>query len=74
MEVQLTSEQEHQLSQLAIRKGQAADMLARDVIKQYLEDEARFVAAVTLGEEALDRGDYLTHEQLGTQLERLFNS
>jgi CheY-like chemotaxis protein len=33
-------------------------MLARDVIKQYLEDEARFVEAVTLGEEALDRGDF----------------
>jgi predicted transcriptional regulator len=61
---------------LAIRKGQAVEVLARDVIRQYLDhdDEARFTAAVELGEEALERGDFLTPEQVGARLERLFNS
>jgi predicted transcriptional regulator len=54
-------------------KGQAVDAPAQDVIRQYLGDEAHFIAAVTLGEEALDSGDYLTHEQLGKHREQLFN-
>jgi hypothetical protein len=29
----------------------------------YLDEEARFAEAVVLGEEALRRGEYLTHEQ-----------
>jgi predicted transcriptional regulator len=74
MDVQLTPEQEHRLSALAAHKGQAADTLAREVIRQYLEDQARFTAAVELGEEALERGDYLTHAEVGLRLERLFNS
>ena len=34
------------------------------------EDEARFAEAVKRGEEALQRGEYLTHEQVGQRLQR----
>jgi predicted transcriptional regulator len=74
MEIHLTPEQEHQLSALAAHRGRDADALAQEAISRYLEEEARFIEAVKLGEAALERGDYLTHEQVGKRLERLFQS
>lgn len=68
----LTLQQEHQLTKLAAYQGRDPDTLAQEAITRYLEEEARFAEAVNLGEEALDRGEYLTHEQVGEQLERLF--
>lgn len=50
------------------------DTLAQEAITRYLDEEARFTEAVKRGEEALARGDYLTHEQVGKRLERLFQS
>jgi predicted transcriptional regulator len=57
MEVHLTPEQEQRLSQLATQQGR---------------DESTFLEAVKRGEEALDRGEYLTHEQVGERIEKLF--
>ena len=34
------------------------------------DEESRFIEAVRRGEEALQRGEYLTHEQVGERLER----
>jgi predicted transcriptional regulator len=72
MEVHLTPEQQHQLAELATQRGRDADALAQEAISRYLAEEARFVEAVKLGEEALQRGEYLTHEQVGKRLNRLF--
>jgi predicted transcriptional regulator len=36
----------------------------------YLDDEDRFVEAVKRGEHALERGEYLTHQQVGERLRR----
>ena len=74
MKVHLSPEQEHQLLQLATRQGRDADALAQEAISRYLEEEARFIEAVKLGEEDLDRGEYLTHEEVGRRIERLFRS
>jgi predicted transcriptional regulator len=74
MEIQLTPEQENLLAQLATDKGKKADTLATEVIGHYLEDETRFIAAVKLGEEELERGEYLTSEQVGAHIAQLFKS
>jgi predicted transcriptional regulator len=74
MEVHLTPEQESKLSRLAMDKGRDADELAREVLGYYLENESRFVEAVKLGEAELDRGEYLTHEEVGARIERLLQS
>jgi predicted transcriptional regulator len=42
----------------------------QDVLTRHFEEEARFVEAVKRGEEALQRGEYLTHEQVGQRLQR----
>jgi len=74
MEVHLDPDQLSKLAKLARDKGQAADALAQEAISRYLEEEARFVAAVKLGEAQLERGEYLTHEEVGARVERLLKS
>jgi predicted transcriptional regulator len=74
MEVHLTPEQETKLSRLAMDKGRDADALAQEVLGYYVENESRFVEAVKLGEAELDRGEYLTHEEVGARIERLLQS
>jgi predicted transcriptional regulator len=71
MEVHLTTEQQRQLGELASHLGRDAGALAQEAISRYLAEEARFIEAVKLGDAALDRGDYLTHEQVGKRIDRL---
>jgi predicted transcriptional regulator len=74
MEVHLNPEQASKLAQLASDRGRDADWLAQEAINRYLEDEARFLEAVKLGESQLERGEYLTHEEVGSRIERLRKS
>ena len=74
MEVHVTAEMQARLAHLAAQQGRNSDELVQDALTRYLEEEARFVEAVTLGEDALERGEYLTHEEMGERLERLFES
>jgi predicted transcriptional regulator len=74
MEVKLTPEQEAELNELAARKGRDAGQLAREVLGLYLEHEARFIEAVKRGLESLDRGEYVSHEDVGARIDRLFPS
>lgn len=73
MEVPLTEDQLTQLAQVAKARGRTTDELAQEVLTRYLEEEARFVEAVKLGEAQLERGEYLTHEEVGQRIKRLFN-
>ena len=74
MEVHLTPEQEAELNNLATRKGRNANELAQEVIGFCLEHEARFIVAVKRGLESLDRGEYVSHEEVGARIDRLFPS
>jgi predicted transcriptional regulator len=69
MEVHYTPEQEAKLAQSAAQQGLKPDELVRQVVARYFDEESRFVVAVRRGEEALQRGDHLTHEQVGQRLE-----
>jgi predicted transcriptional regulator len=68
MELHVTGELEAKLTDFAAKQGRNPDELVRDVLTRYLEDDARFIQAVQLGEDALRRGEYLTHEQVGERL------
>jgi predicted transcriptional regulator len=72
MEVHLTREQEAELSRLALRKGRNADELAQEVLRFYLEHEASFIEAAKRGLDSLDRGEYVSHEEVGARIDRLF--
>ena len=70
MEVHFTPEQEARLAQSAARQGRNPDELVQQVVARYFDEESRFIDAVRRGEEALQRGEHLTHEQVGQRLER----
>jgi predicted transcriptional regulator len=74
MEVNFPPELEAKLAQSAAQQGRNPDELVKDVLARHFEEEARFVEAVRRGEEALQRGEYLTHEQVGQRLERFLKS
>src|ERR1700685_2374870 len=74
MEVHFTPEQETQLSQIASQAGTAPERLVRNVVPRYLDDEARFLAAVEKGIAAAERGEFIEEEEMDARLEAMFNT
>jgi predicted transcriptional regulator len=70
MQVHFTPELEAKLAQSAALQGRNPDDLVQEVVARYFDEQSRFIEAVTRGEETLQRGEYLTHEQVGQRLER----
>ena len=74
MDVRLTPEQEARLAEFAARDGRSPEDLVQEAISRYFEDDAQFIEAVKEGLASLDRGDYVTHEEVSRRIERLFQS
>ncbi|HXY77819.1 MAG TPA: hypothetical protein VEH47_03345 [Candidatus Acidoferrales bacterium] len=70
MEVQFTPDLQARLAQRAAQKGINPNEVVQDVVARYFAEEDRFVEAVNRGEAALERGEFLTHEQVGERLRR----
>jgi predicted transcriptional regulator len=70
MEVQFTPDVQARLAQRATQEGMNIDEVVRDVVARYFKEEDRFVEAVKRGEAALERGECLTHQQVGDRLRR----
>jgi predicted transcriptional regulator len=70
MEVQFTPDLQARLTQRATQEGMNLDEVVRDVVGRYFEEEDRFVESIKRGEESLERGEFLTHEQVGDRLRR----
>ena len=72
MEVRFTSEQEARLGKIANQAGTDAEHLVQDVVVRFLDDEARFLAAVEKGLAAAERGEFIDEEEMDARLERMF--
>lgn len=70
MEVHFSPEVEAKLTDTAAQQGRDPDQLVQEMVARVFEEDARFVEAVTRGEAALRRGEYLTHDQVGQRLRR----
>jgi predicted transcriptional regulator len=73
MQVQLTPEDEARLAELAARDGRTTGDLVRDAVRRYIEDDAKFIAAVIKGLGSLDRDEFVSHEEVRTRIDRLFS-
>ena len=71
MQLHLTPEQEARLVELAARDGRSPDQLLQDALDRFFEADADFVEAVKKGLASLDRGEGLTHEEVGKRIDRL---
>lgn len=74
MEVYLNPEKEARLSQIATQKGMNPVELAQQVLSSYLDDDARFIEAVNAGLAAADCGDFVEHEEVWANVEKILRS
>jgi len=74
MQIELTAEQEVQLSQIAAHEGKATEELAREVFSRGLAAEARFLSAVKIGQDAALRGDFVEQSALWADIETILQS
>ena len=70
MEVHFNPDLQDRLTQRAAQQGRALDETVQDVVARYFEEEDRFIEAVKRGEAALERGEFLTHDQMADRLRR----
>ena len=70
MEVHFAPDLQARLKQRAAAEGRDLADTVQDVVGRYFEEEDRFVRAVQRGEAALERGEFLTHEQVGDRIRR----
>ena len=72
MEVQFSPEQQAKLAQLASKAGTDPEHLVTTVVSRYLDEEARFLAAVEKGLAAAERGEFIEEEEMDARLEAMF--
>ena len=68
MEVHFNPDVQARLAARADQQGLNLDEAVQDVVARYFEEEDRFIEGVERGEAALERGEFLTHEQVGKRL------
>ena len=61
------------LEQIAVKAGTDPERLVKDVLVRYLDDEARFLAAVEQGIAAAERGEFIEEGEMDARIERMFN-
>ena len=74
MEVRLQPEKEAQLARIAAQRGLKTDELAQQILSRYLEDDTRFIEAVNLGLAAAERGEFVEHDEVGAQIQKILRS
>ena len=74
MEVHFEPGLQARLTQRATQEGRKLDETVPDVVARYFEEEDRYIEAVKRGEAALERGEFLTHEEVGDRLRRFIQA
>lgn len=72
MEVHFTPELQAKLNRVAAENRRAADDYVQQLVENYLDYDAWFRQKVTASVDRLDRGEFLTHEEVGARLEKMF--
>jgi predicted transcriptional regulator len=71
MEVNLSPDLQAKLARIAAQRGRDAEALARDAIEQFVDYDEWFLREVEKGLAQIERGEVLTHEQVGGRIGKL---
>jgi predicted transcriptional regulator len=71
MEVHLSPDVQAKLNRLAAEQGRDTEALAQEAIARFLDYDEWFIREVEKGSASADWGELLTHEEVGTRLEKL---
>ena len=74
MEVRLSPNQESALRRVAAATGRDPEALVQDAVDQLLDYDRWFRDQVQIGLAQADRGEFVTHEEVGERIGRLFRS
>jgi predicted transcriptional regulator len=74
MEVQFTPEIQAKLDSTAAANNSNVAAYVQELVEHYVDHDAWFRQKVATGLGQLDRDEFLTHEQVGERLRKLFQS
>ena len=72
MEVHFTPDLQAKLDRVAAENRRDADEYVQQLVEDYVDHDAWFRQKVTASLGQLDRGEFLTHEEMGARLEKMF--
>lgn len=72
MEVHFTPELQAKLETVAAENRRGADEYVQELVESYVDHDAWFRQKVTGSLGKLDRGEFLTHEEVGARLQKMF--
>ena len=70
MEIRLNPDVQAKLSRIAAARGSDAEMLAREAIERFVDYDEWLIHEVEKGIASADRGELLSHEEVGARLEK----
>jgi predicted transcriptional regulator len=73
MEVHPNRETQARLAEIAATRGSDAELLAREAIERFVEYDEWFIQEVEKGVDAADLGKLLSHEEVGSRVEKLLS-
>jgi len=72
MEVHFTPELQAKLDRVAAEDRRGPDEYVQQLVENYLDYDAWFRQKVIASLGQLDRGEFLTHEEVGARLQKMF--
>lgn len=74
MEVHLPPELQAKLDRAAAENNSGAEEYIKQLVEHYLDHDAWFRQQVKKGLDQLERGEFLTHEEVGARIDQMFRS
>jgi predicted transcriptional regulator len=74
MEVHLPPELQAKVDRAAAENNSVAEEYVKQLVEHYLDHDAWFRQQVKKGLDQLDRGEFLTHEEVGIRVDKMFRS
>jgi predicted transcriptional regulator len=74
MEVHLTPDLETRLNQLSMTTGRGTNELLQEAVAQFIDHDAWIRNQVKIGIEQLERGEFVTNDEVRERMERMFHS
>jgi predicted transcriptional regulator len=71
MEISPAPELEARLARIASEAGKAANQLVQELVADSLDHDEWFKREVQKGMDSLDSGKFVSHEEVGRQIERI---
>jgi predicted transcriptional regulator len=73
MEIHLNPNVQAKLARIAAERGRDVEVLAKEVTERFVDYDEWFINEVEKGLGQIDRGEVLTHEEVGVRIERLLS-